>query len=151
MFACRLCLIHIKQVSLLSRSKVNLIECDCTMTSIYKGKHVKEMVIVFTSCTTSTCWIINQVCKEKIIIQRRTAKYYVIAFTKSHINENQLERNLQLLNYLAFQSFNYRRTWWRLFQKRAMCTNLEIIIYVFIFRWYWFIKIFKDTIQQKYS
>ena len=28
------------------------------------------------------------------------------------------------LNYLAFQSFNFERTWWRLLQKRVECTKL---------------------------
>ena len=36
------------------------------------------------------------------------------------------------LNYLAFQSFDFQCTWWRLFQKRVMRTKFDI--YVFIIR-----------------
>ena len=31
----------------------------------------------------------------------------------------------RLLNYLAFQFLHYKCTWWRLFQKRVICTKLE--------------------------
>ena len=34
------------------------------------------------------------------------------------------------LNYLAFQSFNIERTWWRLFQKRVVRTNFDIYVLV---------------------
>ena len=37
------------------------------------------------------------------------------------------------LNYLAFQSFDFERTWWRLFQKRVVCTKFDI--YVFMYIW----------------
>ena len=30
------------------------------------------------------------------------------------------------LNYLSFQSFNFERTWWRLFQKRVVHTKFDI-------------------------
>ena len=36
--------------------------------------------------------------------------------------------------YLAFQSFDFVRTWWRLFQKRVVLTNFDI--YVFIIQTY---------------
>jgi hypothetical protein len=40
-----------------------------------------------------------------------------------------------LLNYLAFQYFDYlacdfERTWWRLLQKRVVCTKLDIYIFI---------------------
>ena len=35
------------------------------------------------------------------------------------------------LNYLAFQSFDFERTWWRLFQKGVVCTKFDMI-YTFI-------------------
>jgi hypothetical protein len=37
--------------------------------------------------------------------------------------------------YLAFQSFDFVRTWWRLFQKRVVCTKFDI--YVFIIQTYY--------------
>jgi hypothetical protein len=40
---------------------------------------------------------------------------------------------LKTLNYLAFQSFAFERTWWRLFLKRAVRTKCDI--YVFIEDW----------------
>jgi hypothetical protein len=39
-----------------------------------------------------------------------------------------------LLNYLAFQAFNLERSWWRLFQKRVMCT--KCYIYLLIIGWF---------------
>jgi len=33
-----------------------------------------------------------------------------------------------LLNYLAFQFFDFERTWWRLFQKRVVRTNFDIYV-----------------------
>jgi len=30
------------------------------------------------------------------------------------------------LNYLAFQTFDFEHTWWRLFQKRVVRTKFEI-------------------------
>jgi hypothetical protein len=33
----------------------------------------------------------------------------------------------RLLNYLAFKSFHYEFTWWRLFQKRVVCTKLDTV------------------------
>jgi len=36
----------------------------------------------------------------------------------------------RLFNYLAFQLFDYERTWWRLFQKRVMRTKFDIYIFV---------------------
>jgi hypothetical protein len=36
--------------------------------------------------------------------------------------------------YLAFQSFDFDRTWWRLFQKRVVRTKFDI--YVFIIQTY---------------
>jgi len=36
----------------------------------------------------------------------------------------------KLLNYLAFQYFDIEHTWWRLFQKRVVCTKFDIYVYV---------------------
>ena len=36
---------------------------------------------------------------------------------------------LKTLNYLAFQSFDFERTWWRLFQKRVVCTKFNLRFY----------------------
>jgi hypothetical protein len=36
------------------------------------------------------------------------------------------------LNYLALQSFDFERTWWRLFQKRVMRTKVYIYVYIVI-------------------
>ena len=38
------------------------------------------------------------------------------------------------LNYLAFQSFDFDRTWWKLFQKRVVRTKFDN--YVFIIQTY---------------
>ena len=35
---------------------------------------------------------------------------------------------LKLLNYLAFQSLDLERTWWRLIQKLSVCTKLDIYV-----------------------
>ena len=35
----------------------------------------------------------------------------------------------KLLNYLAFQPFDFERTWWRLFQKRVVHTRLDIYVF----------------------
>ena len=34
------------------------------------------------------------------------------------------------LNYLAFQSFDFERTRWRLFQKRVVCTKFDICVFI---------------------
>ena len=34
------------------------------------------------------------------------------------------------LNYLTFQSVDFQRTWWRSFQKRVVCTKLDIYIII---------------------
>jgi hypothetical protein len=35
-------------------------------------------------------------------------------------------------DYLAFQSFDVERTWWRLFQKRVVRTKFDIYLFIFI-------------------
>ena len=37
--------------------------------------------------------------------------------------------SLPLLNYLAFQSFDFKRTWWKLFQKRVVRTKFDIYVF----------------------
>jgi hypothetical protein len=37
--------------------------------------------------------------------------------------------------FFTFQSFYFERTWWRLFQKRVMCTKLDIYFF-FFFHYY---------------
>ena len=34
------------------------------------------------------------------------------------------------LNYLAFQYFNFERTWWRLFHKRVVCIKFDIYVFI---------------------
>ena len=34
------------------------------------------------------------------------------------------------LNYLSFQSFDFKRTWWRFFQKRAVTTKFESYVFI---------------------
>jgi hypothetical protein len=36
----------------------------------------------------------------------------------------------QTLNYLAFQSFDFERTWWRLFQKRVVRSKFNIHVFI---------------------
>ena len=36
----------------------------------------------------------------------------------------------RLLNYVAFQSFGYKITWWRLPQKRVVDTKLDIYVFI---------------------
>ena len=36
----------------------------------------------------------------------------------------------KLLNYLAFQSFDFERTWWRLFQKDVVRTKFDIYVFI---------------------
>jgi hypothetical protein len=36
------------------------------------------------------------------------------------------------LNYLAFQSFDFEHTWWRLFQKTIMYTTFNILVFIAI-------------------
>jgi hypothetical protein len=38
------------------------------------------------------------------------------------------------LNYLAFQSFDFERTWWRLFQKWTVRTKFDIYVFITSFR-----------------
>ena len=37
-----------------------------------------------------------------------------------------------LLNYLAFQSFDFERIWWMLFQKRVLRYKFDIYVFIFI-------------------
>jgi len=36
----------------------------------------------------------------------------------------------KILKYLAFQAFDFERTWWRLFQKRVVCTKFDIYVFI---------------------
>jgi len=36
----------------------------------------------------------------------------------------------ELLNYFAFQSLDFERTWWKLFQKRVMLTKFDIYVFI---------------------
>jgi hypothetical protein len=38
----------------------------------------------------------------------------------------------KLFNYLAFQSFNFERTWWKLFQKDVVRTKFDIYVFITI-------------------
>jgi hypothetical protein len=42
--------------------------------------------------------------------------------------EYQEKYSQRLLNYLAFQFFDYERAWWRLFQKHFVYTKLDIYV-----------------------
>jgi hypothetical protein len=35
-----------------------------------------------------------------------------------------------LVNYLAFQSFDFERTWWRLFQKSVVYSEFDIYVFI---------------------
>ena len=35
-----------------------------------------------------------------------------------------------LLNDFAFQYFDIERTWWKLFQKRVVCTKFDIYVFI---------------------
>ena len=39
----------------------------------------------------------------------------------------------KLLNYLAFESFDFERTSWRLFQKRVVRTKFDIYVFIFYY------------------
>jgi hypothetical protein len=39
----------------------------------------------------------------------------------------QLKIILTEINYLTFKSFGFEHTWWRLFQKRVVCTNITFL------------------------
>jgi hypothetical protein len=39
------------------------------------------------------------------------------------------------LNYMVFQPFDFERTWWRLFQKRVVCTKFDMFG---VFWWFFF-------------
>ena len=41
------------------------------------------------------------------------------------------------LNSLTFQSFDFERTWWRLFQKRVVCTKFEIYVLLIVLQLYY--------------
>ena len=42
------------------------------------------------------------------------------------------------LDYLAFQSFGFERTWWRLFQKRIVRTKFDIYVFINTFKHVYF-------------
>ena len=52
------------------------------------------------------------------------------------------------LNYLAFQSFDFECTWWRLFHKRVVCTKLDIYVFI-ITNWWKKAKLFFMHFQVK--
>jgi len=52
------------------------------------------------------------------------------------------------LNYLAFQSLDFERTWWRLLQKRVVCTKFDIYVFITEKQWHYF-DIFRKW--QKYN
>jgi transposase len=34
------------------------------------------------------------------------------------------------LSYLSFQSFDFERSWWWLFQKHVVCTKFDIYVFI---------------------
>jgi len=36
------------------------------------------------------------------------------------------------VNYFAFQSFDFERTWWRFFQKRVVRTKFGIYVFIYL-------------------
>ena len=38
------------------------------------------------------------------------------------------------LSYLAFQPFDFERSWWKLFQKRVVRTKFDIYVFITLFR-----------------
>ena len=69
----------------------------------------------------------------RYILFIRYIYYWNIQFLNNVIS-NKINKDLLWFycsqNYLAFQSFDFERTWWRLFQKRIVRT--KFYIYVFI-------------------
>jgi len=46
-----------------------------------------------------------------------------------YIHTSYIEIRLEMRYYLAFQSFDFERTWWRLFQKRVVRTKFDIFVF----------------------
>ena len=44
----------------------------------------------------------------------------------------QLNKKNLYLNYFAFKSFDFERTWWRLFQKRVVRATFNIYVIIII-------------------
>ena len=81
-------------------------------------------------------------CSIKILtffnINTRNFKLFSFAYLSCDIVTKDIEnfRPSGLLapktfkNYLVFQTFDFERTWWRLFQKRVVRTKYDIYVYI---------------------
>jgi hypothetical protein len=56
--------------------------------------------------------------------------YYIVGKNKWKMCWREHVLNL---NYLSFQSFDFERTWWRLFQKRVVRTKFNIYVFIKFF------------------
>jgi hypothetical protein len=92
--------------------------------------------------------------------QFQTSIYLIDVINKMNCEQNITRKNMPFwftcskrhLNYLAFQSFDDEHTQWRLFQKRDVCTKLDIHVFitcVLIRLWAWLQIIVLQTSDEK--
>ena len=80
---------------------------------------LKLMMLQTLYILTSTCTIATRTDWDSAIRQGDSLNFKCIG---SYI--------FNLARYLAFQSLDYECTWWKLFQKRVVCTKFDIYVYI---------------------
>ena len=83
------------------------------------------------------------------VIPETCRVYYIWLSNLSTLSvlDEGYSRNVSCILYLTFQSFDLERTWWRLFQKRVVCTIFDFPI----FRpWAYLMKVIPETCRVYY-
>jgi hypothetical protein len=114
---------------------------ECTWWSLFQKRAVRTKFDINFFIKTTNCKIITFTRKIHISLMINSKE----SFEKIHWSDSfnvfshtQFIKStivFPLLNKLAFQYFDIERTWWRLFQKRVVRTELDV--YVFITEHIW--------------
>jgi hypothetical protein len=78
---------------------------------------------ICSNCNNKTlclCFLDDHIVSDYLVSIRHTKTLIFLLFDQKQVY------------YLDFQSFDFERTWWRLFQRRVVCTNFDIYMYVFL-------------------
>jgi len=54
----------------------------------------------------------------------------MLKYTPIHVTLHFCWTSFESLNYMAFQSLDFERTWLKLFQKRVMRTKFDIYVFI---------------------